>query len=119
NQTYEIDMWTKRVGTATGDCRVGVTFYNGAHKLGTFYKGIRNTSYAEQKWSFVAPVGFDRAIMFAVKSSDASTLYVDDLSMRTLPNGLILDITDSGTAKAPVIISTYGKKKPAKISAGD
>jgi hypothetical protein len=53
-----------------------------------------------------------------VKGEDDSTLYVDDFSMRTMPNGIIMDANDSGSTKQPVIIGTYGKKKPAKISAG-
>jgi hypothetical protein len=119
NQTYELDFWTLRTVTGTGTCQVGVNFYAGTKKLGTFYRGIRNTSWAETKFAFVAPIGFSRAEVFIVKGSDSSALYVDDVSLRTLPNGVNIDATDSGSAKLPLVISTYGKKgKPARISAG-
>ncbi len=120
NHTYELSFWSLRTTKGFGTCEVGITFYTANNtKLGTFYQGIRNGRWSEAQFSFVVPIGFARAEVFAAKSSDLSTLYVDDVSLRSLPNGIVLDANDSGSAKYPVIISTYGRKKPAKISAGN
>ncbi|MBA2707861.1 MAG: hypothetical protein H0U59_08675 [Gemmatimonadaceae bacterium] len=118
NQTYELVAWTRRDIPGAGEVRVGVTFYRNSQKLGTFYRGIKSATFHEQRFSFVAPIGFTKALVWAVKTEDNSTLYVDDVSMRTLPNGIVLDANDSGSVKQPLIIGTYGKKKVPKISAG-
>ncbi|HEX8521611.1 MAG TPA: carbohydrate binding domain-containing protein [Tepidisphaeraceae bacterium] len=121
NQTYELSFWTRRTQTSTGTCQVGITFYDANNKkMGTYYRGIRNTTWAQSKMAVIPPAGFARAQVFAVKSADESILYVDDVSLRSLPNGLILSSEDSGSTKSPLLISTYGKKpKPARISGGD
>jgi len=97
---------------------VGITFYLNGVKVGSFYRGFRNSEWVQTKWAFAAPAAFDQAIIWAARTGDSSTMYVDDVSLRALPNGLVFDGSDSGTTGHPFSIGTYGVGR-AKISAGD
>jgi hypothetical protein len=107
-QTYRISAWTRTSSPGGGDRRVGVTFYKSGKQVATFYRGFRSTAWAPTDWAFVSPPSFDRAVAWVSRKGDGSTFYVDDLTLRSIPNGIVLDSSDSGTAASPVVVASYG-----------
>ena len=118
NQAYTMNAWTRATSVGGGDRRVGVTFYQSGKQIATFYRGFRSTDWEQTQWAFVAPERFDNAILWVMRTGDSSTFYVDDLALRAIPSGIVLDAADSGTVTDPVIIASYGVGK-ATINAGD
>ena len=118
NQAYEVGGWTRVTNISSGERRIGVSFYLGSEHVATYYRGTQAAEWAETRWSFVSPPGFDRAIIWASRKSDNSTLYVDDLTLHSISNGLVFDASDSGTTEFPVTIASYGTGK-AIIEAKD
>src|SRR3954453_10456269 len=66
-QTYELEFWTKVKTPGIGTDSIGVTFYSGTTNIGSFYRSFRNTEYGQSRFDFVAPVAFDRAVLWASK----------------------------------------------------
>jgi hypothetical protein len=118
NQAYKMSVWTKTASPGSGDRRVGITFYLNGQAIATHYKGFRSTSWAQTQWEFVSPGSFDKAVVWVSRKGDASTFYADDVSLKSIPNGIQLDSTDAGTAQSPVIIGSYGAGR-ATIDARD
>src|SRR5207248_10713745 len=79
DQTYALDFWTHRSKSDTATATVGISFYSGSTSLGSFERNIEATSWTRTRLSFVPPIGFDRAIVWASKGADTSLLYVDDI----------------------------------------
>jgi hypothetical protein len=44
------------------------------------------------------PPSFDKAVVWVQKKRRRSTFYVDDVSLKSIPNGLVFDASDSGTS---------------------
>lgn len=118
NQAYTMSGWTRATSVGGGDRRVGVTFYQSGRQVATFYRGFRSTEWEQTQWAFVAPERFDKALLWVMRTGDSSTFYVDDLSLRSIPNGIVLNSADSGTVANPVVIASYGAGK-ATINAAD
>jgi hypothetical protein len=118
NQAYEIGAWTRVTNLGAGERRVGITFYLDDQPVATFYRGTAATSWAQFRFQFVSPRNFNRAVLWGSRRGDNATLYVDNVTLRSIPNGIVLDETDAGTPEAPVTIGSYGAGKPI-ISAGD
>jgi hypothetical protein len=118
NQTYFMSVWSKATSIGTGNRRVGVTFYLAGIQVATFYRGFKAPTWAETNWEFVAPPKFDKAIVWASRKGDSSSLYIDDLTLKSMPNGLVFTDQDSGTAANSVVIASYGSGK-ATIDAKD
>jgi hypothetical protein len=117
-QTYRQAAWVKVDNPGSGIRRVGITFSLNGQDVATFYRGFRNTNWAETDWAFVAPPQFDKAVVWASRSGDNSAMYVDDVVLQSLPNALVFDENDAGTVYDPVVVASYGTGK-ATINAGD
>ncbi|HYO10643.1 MAG TPA: right-handed parallel beta-helix repeat-containing protein [Tepidisphaeraceae bacterium] len=118
-QAYKMGAWTKVDAPGGAIRRVGITFSLGGQQVAQFYRGFRNTTWAETDWAFVAPPAFDQATLWVTRGAgDTSALYADDFVLQSLPNGIVFDDTDSGSTIDPVIVGSYGAGK-ATIAAGD
>ena len=118
NQTYSMSFWSRATTIGTGDRRVGVSFYLADEHVATYYRGVQASQWAQMRFAFVAPPAFDRALVWAMREGDNSTLFVDDITLHSIPNGLVFTDNDSGTTEHPVIVASYGTGK-AIIDAGD
>lgn len=119
NQAYRMSFHTLVDDPGGGLRRIGVTFELGGEKIATYYRGFRNEDWDETKFAFVSPGAFDRAYLWITRDGDDSTVYVDDITLSTLPNGIVMDANDSGTIEYPLLVSSYGPGGRATINAGD
>ena len=119
NQAYRMSFHTLVDDPGGGLRRIGVTFELAGEKVATYYRGFRNEDWDETKFAFVAPAAFDRAYVWITRDGDDSTVYVDDVTLNTLPNGIVMDANDSGTIQYPLLVSSYGPGGRATINAGD
>jgi hypothetical protein len=117
-QTYRLSGSTKVTSPGAGTRQFGVTFSLGGEAVATYYRGYRGTDWFTTDFAFVAPGTFDSATVWITRSGDSSTVYGDNFSLSTLPNGIVLDSTDSGTVEYPLIVGSYGTGR-ATINAGD
>ena len=119
NQAYKLAFHTLVENPGNGLRRIGITFEVGGQKVATYYRGFQNTDWDETKFAFVTPAAFDRAYVWITRAGDNSTVYADDITLNSLPNGIVLDPNDSGSIPYPLIISSYGPGGNATINAGD
>ena len=117
-QTYRVSGWTKVDNPGSGLRQFGVTFSFNGQQVARYYRGFRGTEWFKTDFAFVAPGTFDQATLWITRSGDNSTVFADDITISSLPNGLVFDHTDSGTVEYPFIIGSYGDGK-ATIHAGD
>src|SRR5215212_5501630 len=113
NQAYKFSTWTRAASSGTGDRRVGITFYKSGVAVATFYRGFRSDSFVNTQFEFVSPPSFDRAKVWVSRKGDSSNFYADDISLKSIPNGIVLNDGDSG-----VTVGSYGAGK-ATINARD
>jgi hypothetical protein len=118
NQTYRLACWTRTTSPGSGDRRAGITFYKNGKQVETIYRGFRAGAWAQTTWELVSPRAFDQAKLWISRKGDSSTFYVDDVSLKSIPNGVIFDDLDSGLASSPLTIASYGTGK-ATIDARD
>ena len=119
SQTYKLDFHTMVTSPGKGTRRIGITFKLNGENVATYYRGFQGTDWDETKFAFVSPGSFDQAYVWVTRSGDSSTVYADDIALNSLPNGIIMDSTDSGTIQYPLIVSSYGPGGRATINAGD
>jgi len=118
NQAYNLSFQTRVENSGAGTRRIGITFELGGETIATYYRGFQNDDWDATRFAFVAPAAFDRAYVWVTRSGDSSTVYADDITLNSLPNGIVLDPNDAGTIEYPLLVSSYGGGK-ATINAGD
>jgi len=119
SQAYKLAFHTMVTTPGSGLRRVGITFMLGGEKIATYYRGFQGTDWDETKFAFVSPGAFDKAYVWITRDGDNSTVYADDITLNTLPNGIVMDASDSGTIQFPLLVSSYGPGGHATINAGD
>ncbi len=120
DKAYSFDVRSKRLNKSNGGglAAAGITFYDDGKVVGKFFQYFAEDWNSKQTWSFVAPRTYDRAKVWITREKDNSQVVVDDIAVREAPTPLVLDITDSGSEKNPVVIGSYGDGR-ATINAGD
>ena len=119
NQAYRMSFQTRVDQPGGGLRRIGITFELAGEKVATYYRGFRNEDWDETRFAFVSPGAFDKAYVWITRDGDDSTVYVDDVTLNTLPNGIVMDANDAGTIQYPLLVSSYGPGGRATINAGD
>jgi LCP family protein required for cell wall assembly len=122
--TYFVSMWVKLSIGSAEDAQVGIGFMDeGDSRLTDLEPPITNVDseqWTEVTYEFVAPANVSAVQVYFWKPSGRATLYVDDVSVRSVvpPEALNVDIQESEEGSMTVLIMGVDAREGEAIDIG-